>query len=88
MDDQLRDFTNASIEFSAPTQSPIDDNSTNISHNDPSYRFNEQKVLIIGIQVSLLFVFGTKYFFPDRFKSTHSKILAFFYVLSTLNEYK
>ena len=40
------------------------------------------------IQGAIILAFLTKYLFPKRMRNTHSKILAFLFVLNTLNLYK
>lgn len=61
---------------------------THLEEATPYSRYKDQRGLIIAIELSIIILFCIKYIFPTRFKNTHSKILAFLFVLSSLNMYK
>lgn len=50
--------------------------------------YSEQRWLVLAIQLALCLVVANKYLFPRQLRNTHSKILAFMFVLSSMHLYK
>ena len=54
----------------------------------PDLLYQEQRALLFAVHLILLLTLVLKYLFPGKMRNTHTKVLAFMFVLQALNMYK
>lgn len=54
----------------------------------PHQIYTEQRGIFLAAQLIFLLCVFIKYLFPGKMRNTHSKVLAFMFVLQSLNMYK